>query len=130
MFAAGIIMIIMFILTWVYKLNHSSARLLDDEEVASPGYYSDSDNYQNLTPMKHDIFKQLTIDIVLAIALFIFFKLIGQKMQDYDYSDFISFNNFSQFRLSIIGQSFLTAIGYVIYYQIVQPYFANYFPKF
>ena len=112
-----------------YRYNHS-INLVKDEEVAKSGKYSDSDNYENITPMKHDIYKQLTIDIIIGLVIYLFLELWQAKSNYFQLSDFISFKNFRKFRTSIIGQSLMTVLGYVVYYQIVQPYFVNRTAKF
>lgn len=126
------IMVLSFILVVsliVYHYNHAPRNDIGDN-VAEKGYYSDSDNYKNITPMKHDIFKQLTVDIVVAFIVFFTVEIIGGAESFFDWSDFISFNNFRDFRLSIIGQSMMVVMGYVVYYQIFQPYIVNFLPKF
>ena len=112
-----------------YRFNHSKKHDIGDN-VAGPMQYSDSDNYLNLTPMKHDIFKQLTIDIVVIFIVFFTVEALGGVESFFDWSDFLSFQNFRKFRLSIIGDSLLTVLGYGIYFQIIQPYFVNVVPKF
>jgi len=101
-----------------------------DDEVAEPGEYSDSDNYKNITPMKHDIFKQLTTDAIILFIIFIFIRIFGESSKYFKWSDFISFKNFHKFRLSIVGQSLISMMGYVVYFQIVQPYIVNRIKKF
>jgi hypothetical protein len=126
------IMVVAFLLVVSFIVYHYNHILRNDVEdyVAEKGYYSDSDNYRNITPMKHDIFKQLTIDVVVAFVIFFTVEIIGGAESFFDWTDFISFNNFKDFRLSIMGQSMLTIIGYFIYYQIAQPYIVNFIPKF
>jgi hypothetical protein len=66
--------------------------------------------------MKHDIFKQLTIDIVPSLLLGII-----------SYKELISINDFEN---SALGKSLLTGLGYTIFYQYVQPYIVNRLPNF
>ena len=100
------------------------------DQVAYSGEYSDSDNYNNITPMKHDIIKQLTIDVVVLFMVFFTVEVLGGLETFFDWDDFLSFENFGKFRLSIFGQSLISILGYVVYYQIVQPYIANKIRKF
>ena len=98
--------------------------------TADPGEYSLTDRYKNIPPMKHDIFKQLTIDILIPLSIYMIIEVIGGIDTFFKLRDFISFSNFRDFHLSIIGRSLLTLIGYVVYYQILQPYFVNVLPSF
>ena len=78
--------------------------------------------------MKHDIFKQITVDIILVMTVFLLVEVIGKSESFFDWDDFLSFRNFRDFRLSIIGGSVSSVIGYLIYYQFVEPYIANRLP--
>lgn len=98
--------------------------------VAKPFEYSDEDNYQNITPMKHDIFKQLVLDFTVIFFIFFFVEVIGGFESFFDWKDFLTFENFREFRLSVVGQSMISVLGYAVYYQIIQPYFVNTLPKF
>lgn len=87
------------------------------------GNFSDS-------PMKHDIFKQITLDVFLVFMVFFIVEVMGGMESFFDWSDFLSFRNFKDFRLSIIGQSLSAVLGYIVYYQIVEPQITNRLPKF
>jgi hypothetical protein len=47
--------------------------------VAIIGKYSDANNYKNITPMKHDIYKQLTIDLTPLLLLSLVSFLIANS---------------------------------------------------
>ena len=66
--------------------------------------------------MKHDIFKQLTIDVMPLLLL----GLVS-------FQDIISIEKFEE---SPLGRSLLTGVGYTIFYQYVQPYIVNRLPNF
>ena len=109
---------------WFYRYNHYSAGANDTKA------YSDSGDYTRMTPMKHDIIKQITLDIVIALVVYLTIEVLGGMEAFYDFSDFLSFKNFKEFRLSIIGSSLMSVLGYGVYYQIIEPYFANKIVKF
>ena len=79
-------------------------------------WYSNENTYENITPMKHDIFKQLTVDIFGVVLL----GLVTQK----------ELINLDDLPNSIVGKSLLTCFGFAVYYQIIQPYLINKLPNF
>jgi uncharacterized membrane protein len=109
--------------------NYNQKNKVPDDVAAKEGEYSDSTNYQNITPMKHDIFKQLTIDIVIVFTIYFVVEVLGRRATYFEWDDFLSFKNFRKFRLSILGQSLMSVAGYGVFYQIIQPYFVNRLPK-
>jgi hypothetical protein len=88
----------------------------DTVNVATIGKYSEANNYKNITPMKHDIYKQLTIDLTPLLLL----NLVSSD-------EFFSINNFEQ---SAVGKSLLSGLSYVVFYQLIQPYIVNRLPNF
>lgn len=80
---------------------------------ASIGKYSEQNIYSNISPMKHDIFKQIVIDISVSVVSGLIIT----------YTDKDVFG-------TLFDKSLLSGIGYLIYYQIVQPYLVNYMPYF
>ena len=104
--------IAIIIIYFFYIIN----KTINIDNNATAGQYSQNNNYANITPMKHDIFKQLTIDIFGIILL----GLVTQK----------EFINFDDLLNSIVGRSLLTGLGFGFYYQIVQPYLINRLPNF
>jgi hypothetical protein len=111
----------------LYRWNLAN-RSVPKGTAASPGYYSDESDYTNIHAMKHDIFKQITIDIALVFIVFMLVEVIGNSESFFDWEDFLSFRNFRAFRLSIIGGSMTSVVGYMIFYQFVQPYIVNRIP--
>ena len=107
-----ILAIIIIILIIIWNNNKKN----NTEETADVPKYSEDNSYTNITPMKHDIFKQLTIDIIPLLLLGII-----------SYKDLISIENFEQ---SPLGRSLLSGVGYAIFYQYVQPYIVNRLPNF
>ena len=118
-----LIIFIIIIALISYKLNSRLTKPIPGEQ-AQPGEYSDQGKYVNITPMKHDIFKSLTIGLGVSFIVF-----LGRETP-FEWSDFLSFESFREFRLSILGQTILAIIGYLLYYQIIEPYFVNRIPKF
>jgi hypothetical protein len=66
--------------------------------------------------MKHDIFKQVTVDIA-----FIFIIGLASPMEIW---------NPEKPTDSIVGRSIMSIFGYIVYYQFIQPYLVNYLPNF
>jgi hypothetical protein len=64
--------------------------------------------------MKHDIYKQISVDILPLLL----FDLI-------QYNKLFSIKHFEQ---SIIRKSLLATLGYILYYQFIQPYIVNILP--
>ena len=95
-------MVLMFIRSYNMKRNKKTARTME---------YSDSNDYAHISPMKHDIFKTITVDIV---PLFIFSMATSK-----------TFFSVEEFQSSVIGKSLITVTGLMVYYQVVQPYFVN-----
>ena len=82
------------------------------------GAYDENSNYKLVTSMKHDIFKHLTMDLtVLFITL------------SFQSKELISFDSADAFFSSTIGKLLIPSLGYLIFYQIVQPYFVAATPK-
>ena len=107
-----ILAIVIYVLVQVWKQNKKN----NVEGEAPKSKYSNANSYKHITAMKHDIFKQLTIDIVPLLLL----GIISIR-------DVISINKFEE---SPLGKSLLTGIGYTIFYQYVQPYIVNSLPNF
>ena len=114
-----------------YKYNHMPKYDLG-EQLAYSGEYSDTDNYINVSPMKRDISKQLTIAFLTMFIVFFTIEILGSGGMEgfFDWNDFLSFQNFRDFRLSIFGQSLISILAYIVYYQIIQPFVVNKIPKF
>ena len=87
-----VICIIMVIISYLHHLIHR--------------YYK-SDNGSNISPLKHDILKQSTVDFFTIIFLYLITNKDGL--------------NLSEFIYRILVGSF----GYFIFYHILQPYIIN-----
>ena len=109
-YAVVAIVIVGMLMLHRYNINK---RLVKGGCDARPGEYSESGDYVNISPMKHDIFKQLTLDIPLIGLVFLFVEVLGNVESFFDASDFLSFRNFRDFRLSIIGGSIISVVGYI-----------------
>ena len=105
-----IYILIIFSILVIYKYNINST--VNSDTKAKINQYSDNNNYKYITPLKHDIFKQWTVDLMP----FIIAALIP-----------LNHKNFFE---SIIGRFILSGFGYVVYYQISQPYIVNRLPSF
>lgn len=90
---------------WVYLRN-----------TTSKAFNNDGD-YKHVSPMKHDIIKQLTLNLFPLLVIGIFFGA-GQE------------NAASAFSQTLLGRSVLEILAYFAFYQIVEPYFANRFMDF
>ena len=105
-----VVILFMLIILW-YKNKKNNVN--NDAPVSK---YSNANTYANITPMKHDIFKQLTIDILPSLLLGII-----------SYKELITLEKFEE---SPLGKSLLAGVGYAIFYQFVQPYLVNRLPNF
>jgi len=66
--------------------------------------------------MKHDIFKQLTVDLSAVVLLGL---VSGNEI----------FNLEKPFE-TVLGKSLLSGFGFFMFYQFIQPYVVNYMPLF
>lgn len=101
---------------WVYQRNN--AGYVKKSETKPPGRFSLENLYDFISPMKHDITKQMTLNIVPFLVLTYVLKIsTGQSL--FSTTDF--------FR-SIVGKSLVDAFAFFVFYQIVQPYVVNVAP--
>lgn len=106
--------ILIFLIIFLTIQWHKNRK--NNEDNADSGKYSDNNMYQNISPMKHDIFKQVTVDLGAVIILGLASSLeIWNPDKPVD---------------SIIGRSIISILGYVVYYQFIQPYLVNSLPNF
>lgn len=113
--------LIALIVKIILDIYNNNIKLSKNE--ANMGEYSDNNNYKYISPMKHDIFKQITIDIIPIIFTNLLFNSNKQiKLIEYD--------NIDNFTDSIIGKIFLSSLSFIIYYHIIQPYLINKFRNF
>ncbi len=108
--------IILFITIFFIFRTYQSNKNIEVNDSAPIGKYSAQSSYKNITSMKHDIFKQMTLDIFPFILL----NSIYSK-------EFFSLNNFEN---SVIGRTLLSAVAYALYYQVIQPQLVNKLPMF
>ena len=90
---------------WIRNLANNTP------EDAKFGLYSEKNKYQNISPMKQAICTRLTVDLLPVIL----FSLPSS-----------SFFSIEEFDKSVVGKSLFCIIGYVAYFQIIQPYVVNY----
>jgi hypothetical protein len=110
-----IIFVLIFIIFNVWKSN----KKIEVADSAPPGKYSAQSSYTNITAMKHDIFKQLTLDVVPF--------LLVNTITSIGSAEFFSWDNFEN---TVIGKTFLSAIAYALFYQVIQPQIVNKLPVF
>lgn len=101
---------------WVYQRNN--AGYVKENVPKPPGRFSFENMYDFISPMKHDIFKQITLNIVPFLVLVYVLKIsTGQTL--FSTTDFFG---------SIVGRSLIDSFAFFVYYQIVQPYLVNVAP--
>jgi hypothetical protein len=105
----------------IFDIYNNNIKLSKND--ADIGEYSDNNNYKFISPLKHDVFKQITIDIFPIIFTNILFNS-NKKIK------FLEYNNIDDFSDSIIGKVFLSSSSFIIYYHIIQPYIVNKFRNF
>lgn len=98
-----------YVCNLIYKYNIKN-KTKDDK--ANPGIFSLQGSYKNISPFKHDVYKQWTCDILPLIIISIIPK-----------------NNLS-FIESTFGSLLISALSYFVYYHINEPYIVNYLPNF
>ncbi len=129
--------LIVYIVVNTYAYNKNAAANVENGD-APVGGYSHASAYVNITAMKHDMFKQMTIDILPPLIIFGLPSLIYWSSHSMDkdfvpilrFDEIISFSSYKEFMNSIIGRSLLTVMGYFLFYQIIQPYLVNRIPFF
>jgi len=88
--------------------------------IAMPGEYSDDNVYSNISPLKHDLFKHTTVNIFPVVLLTLILG-IASPTPLFSTEDFFG---------SLVGQTAVQLLGYVLFYNVVQPYMANMLPNF
>jgi len=116
----------------VQKYKQNTKRATKGE--ARPGEYNASSSYQNVSAMKHDIFKQLTVDLLPRLLIYgvptALLAMAGSSSGILQFHEVITFRSYVDFRNSILGGSILTALGYLLFHQMVQPDLLNTTPYF
>ena len=107
-----ILIIATSILLYIYIYNKKNTTL----DPVPPSKYSEQNLYTQITPMKHDIFKQLTVDLSAVILL----GLATQK-EIFNLEDPLN---------TLVGKSLLSGFGFLMFYQFIQPYVVNNIPMF
>jgi hypothetical protein len=103
---------------WVYNRNNKG--YVKGSRSKPPGQFSFENLYDYISPMKHDMTKQITLNIVPFLVLAYVLKIsTGQAL--FSTTDFFG---------SIVGRSMIDVFAYFVYYQIVQPYLVNVAPDF
>jgi hypothetical protein len=104
-------------LALVYYTNNKD--YAPSEGPALPFKFSREGDYAHMSPMKHDMFKQATLNIFPFLVLGI---ILGQSQGPlFSTEDFFG---------SLVGRTLLEVAAYATYYQIVEPYMANATPIF
>lgn len=81
---------------------------MDHQKQGYDGPYTDTGSYDNITPMKHDLFKQTTLDL---FPLLVYGLASGDKFYDQD-----------NILNSFVGKLLVSLASYAVYYQLVEPY--------
>ncbi len=100
----------------IFLVNMWKRNKKNNVAEAKDGEYSENNVYKNISPMKHDIFKQISIDILPMLI----FGLITKD-------NFFSMNNFQE---SVVGKCVMSFIGFGMFYQFIQPHIINKPPNF
>jgi hypothetical protein len=87
-------------------------RAVKDDEVAESGEYSSAGNYKHITPLKHDLFKQATNDLISALVV----SYVSGKI---DYLPTVGFIE------AFLSKVVIDASGYYAYYLFIEPYLVN-----
>lgn len=127
---AGFVAVYIAWSTRAYKRN--AAQHVADRP-ALPGEYSHASNYTNISAMKHDMFKQMTIDLLPTLIIFglpslLYWLSAGTKasfVPIIKLSEVFSLDSYQALMQSMLGRTMLTVLGYFIYYQVVQPSVVN-----
>jgi len=88
---------------------------IDHRHVNYKGEYDPNSNYNNITPLKHDVFEVLTV-------LFSLFAVYGASLGLGYPVLFFNSNNVLE---SWIGRAFVLVGSLLIFYEILQPYVLN-----
>lgn len=115
------------IIVVVFIYNRNQKNKIEDDETAEKGEYSDSGNYKNITPMKHDIMKQITLDLTPVMIPYIISLLLSDRV---NMKNILSVEDYKSFSSSVVGSTLLALLGYGLYYQIFEPYIVNRVVKF
>jgi hypothetical protein len=107
-----ILAIATLVLINIYIYNKKNTTI----DPVESGKYSEQNLYKQISPMKHDIFKQITVDLSAVILL----GLATQK-EIFNFNDPLN---------TLLGKSVLSGFGFLMFYQFIQPYIINNIPMF
>lgn len=126
--------IIISISVCVYQYKKNAEITVDG--TAQPGQFSHSSSYVNISAMKHDMWKQTTIDLIPSLVIFaipsLLYYLVSRNDKDFvpiiKFDEIITFESWRSFNASMIGRTVLSSLGYFIFYSLIQPKIVNYIP--
>ncbi len=129
-----VVFIVLYIVGNVTFYKRNVTRAVKDRD-ANVGEYSPSSKYVNISPMKHDMFKQFTTDVIPIILVFglpslFYYITSSNKNTIIRFDDIIAFDTYTHFMNSILGRTILSIMGYFIFYQLIEPTFVNRIPYF
>jgi len=108
--------IFILLLVILYEVTQFNKKFNIKNESAKNNEYSDDNLYINISPLKHDIFKQFILDL-FPLLLFYFYSNKNLEL--------LNINNLEDFYDSIIGKFIISTLSFIIYYHIIQPYIIN-----
>jgi hypothetical protein len=89
---------------------------VDHRRAEYNGPHKEDGSYDTLTPLKHDMMKQFSMDM---FAFLVYGLSSGEKF--FDGQNFLG---------SKLGNMMVSVAGYFVYYEIIEPYIAASVPKF
>ena len=102
-----IVLILAIIIVYnAWKSNKSN----EVSDSAPAGKYSSQSSYKNVSAMKHDMFKQFTVDVVPYL-------LVNLSLTS---PEFFSVDNFEN---TVIGKTLLAGVAYAFFHQIIPIFF-------
>jgi hypothetical protein len=101
------------IIVFIYVLYTYNIKNKEDDALnADKNKFSNSNLYKNITPFKHDVFKQWTVDFLPLLL----FQIIPKE-------DIPMFD-------TVMGKMVLSGLGFFMFYHFNQPYIVNNLPNF
>lgn len=128
----------LFLALSYYWHSHYNPKNRHPDGLAAPyAKYSETNTYANISALKHDIFKQLTVDLTPTLAivlLMVAFRVIGRQFSD-DLEPIIGLKeivgigkrgfSYTKFQNSFVGRFCFSTFGYIFYYRFMQPAMVN-----
>lgn len=109
------LVIVAVIIGFVYMKNKKNESKVVNTPLGETAY-SNGGEYENISPMKHDIFKQMTVDLAPVLIL-----SLATQTEIFNWSKPLD---------TVVGRTGLAILGYFIYYQVMEPYLVNNIPNF